>query len=276
MSYTNLLVHLDDSDRCEERLDLALTLAQRHGAALTGLFAQSEVSGAGVVARRASSTLIQAAERARERFEGKCREAGASCRWWQLSHGEYGHVIAETVICSRYVDLAIFGQHDPRGENRVPQDLIEEVVLNAGRPVLVVPYAGRFEQFGDRPVIAWNGSREAARAVNDALPLLKQAKSVLLLAFHTQPGAGEGGDVPQVDILEHLASHGVKAEQERLTISSMTPMDAVLSRASDHGADLLVMGGFGGYGGSLFPLFGRGSNTRQILRQMTLPVMLSH
>ncbi|WP_448208254.1 universal stress protein [Azospirillum sp. sgz302134] len=276
MSYTNLLVHLDDSERCEERLNLALTLAQSHGATLTGLFAQSETAGVGVVARRASPALVQAAERVKEVFEGKAREAGVTTRWWQLSHGEYGHVMSETVICCRYVDLAIFGQHDSKGDNRVPPDLIEEVVLNSGRPILVVPHAGSFNQFAERPVIAWNGSREAARAVNDALPLLKQAKSVLLLAFHVQSGAGEGGNVPQVDILEHLASHGVKASQERLTISTMTPMDAALSRASDHGADLLVMGGFGGYGGSLFPLFGRGSNTRQILRQMTLPVLLSH
>ena len=185
-------------------------------------------------------------------------------------------MIAETVICCRYVDLAVFGQFDPNGDNRVPQDLIEEVVLNAGRPILVVPYAGRFPRVAERPVIAWNGSREAARAVNDALPLLQQAQSVLLLALHGQPGAGEGGDVPQVDIREHLASHGVQVIQERMTITSMLPMDAVLSRASDHGADLLVMGGFGGYGASLFPLFGRGSNTRHILRQMTLPVLLSH
>lgn len=276
MSYTNLLVHLDDTDRCEERLTLALSLAQSHGATLTGLFAQSETSGAGIVTRRAGPALLQAAERAKESFEAKAQEAGVTCRWWQLGHGEYGHVIAETTICCRYVDLAIFGQHDANGDNRVPQDLIEEVVLNAGRPILVVPHAGRFPRLGDRPVIAWNGSREAARVVNDALPLLKRATSVLLLAFHTHPGGGEGGNVPQVDILEHLASHGVTAEQERLTISTMTPMDAVLSRASDHGADLLVMGGFGGYGGSLFPLFGRGSNTRQILRQMTLPVLLSH
>lgn len=275
MSFTNLLVHVDDSDRCGERLSVALTLAQKHGAALTGLFAQSDSSGAGIVTRKAGPALTQAAQRARDMFEEKAREAGVTTRWWQLSHGEYGHVIAETVICSRYADLAVFGQHDPE-DSRVPADLLEEVVLNAGRPILVVPHAGSYPQLADRPVIAWNGSREAARAVNDALPLLKQASSVLLLAFHTQPRAEGGGAVPQVDILEHLASHGVKATQERMTITGMTPMDAVLSRASDHGADLLVMGGFGGYGGSLFPLFGRGSNTRQILRQMTLPVLLSH
>lgn len=277
MSYTNLLVHLDEGDRVAERLSLAIGLARDFGATLTGLFAQSETSGVGLVARRAGPALAGAAERVRELFDGAVREAGVDGRWWQLGHGEYGHVIAETVICSRYVDLAVFGQHDPNGGNRVPQDLVEEVVLNAGRPVLVVPYAGSFPRIGERPVIAWNGSREAARAVNDALPLLKRAKSVLLLALHAQPGAGEGGgNVPQVDILDHLARHGVEATQERMTIHSMMPMDAVLSRASDHGADLLVMGGFGGYGAPAFPLFGRGSNTRHILRQMTLPVLLSH
>lgn len=277
MGYKNILVHLDEGERCGERLGVALRLAQSCGATVTGLFAQSENSGPSLVARRASDHLLAAAQRVREVFEAAAAEAGVTARWWQLSHGEYGHVIGETVICARYTDLVVLGQHEQGGDNRVPPSLVEEVLLNAGRPVLVVPFAGQFPVVGERVIIAWNASREAARAVNDAIPVMKHAKSVLVLALHPpRDTVADSGAVPQVDILEHLASHGIEAKRERMTVQNILPMDAVLSRASDEGSDLLVMGGFGGYSAGAFPLFNRGSNTRHILRQMTIPVLMSH
>ncbi|WP_029010014.1 universal stress protein [Azospirillum halopraeferens] len=276
MALKNILVHLDDGERSAERLDLAVRLAGVHGARLTGLFAQSETLGPGLVARRPSDRLVDAAERAKAAFTARTAEAGVPAKWWQLAHGEYGHVIGETVICSRYCDLAVLGQHDPEAPARVPSQLTEEVILHAGRPVLAVPYAGTFAHVGHRVVVAWNASREAARAINDAIPLMQGAKSVLVLALHGHHGTGEKGPVPQVDIVDHLAAHGIAATQERMTVEDMMPMDAVLNRISDEGADLLVMGGFGGYGSGPFGLFGRGANTRHILRQMTVPVLFSH
>ncbi|MGQ9365828.1 universal stress protein [Azospirillum sp. A39] len=276
MAFKDILVHLDDGERCAERLDVAVRLAQAHGARLTGLFAQSETSGPGVVARRASDRLSEAAGQVQAAFTAKVEAGGVAHRWWQLSHGEYGHVIGETVICSRYADLVVLGQHDGEAPARVPAQLAEEVILHAGRPVLVVPYAGSYPTLGQRVVVAWNASREAARAVNDAIPLMAGAASVLVLALHGHRGEAEPGAVPPVDIVEHLASHGIAATQERMTVEDMMPMDAVLSRLSDEAADLLVMGGFGGYGSGPFGLFGRGANTRHILRQMTAPVLFSH
>jgi nucleotide-binding universal stress UspA family protein len=277
MSYRNLLVHLDESERSSIRLDVAIQLGQRFGATLCGLFAQSDSSAISVAARRSSDYLRNAAERTRAQFESATTQAGVPSRWWQLGHGEFSHVIGETVICSRYTGLAVLGQYDTGNpDSRVPPDLVEEVVLNAGRPVLVVPYAGPVKSVGQRVVIAWNASREAARAINDALPLMQGAKSVLVLALRPPRAEMDIGSVPQVDILQHLAINGINATLERMSVEGILPMDAVLSRASDESADLLVMGGFGAYGDMAFSLFQRGRNTRHILRQMTLPVLLSN
>lgn len=274
MSYKHLLVHIDGGSRSAVRETLAIGLARRFGARLTALFAQSESSGPSLVARRASEHFLQAADDARQRFHVAAGAAGIDHDWWRLSHGEYGHVVGETVICCRYADLAIFGQHDHSGgETKVPEDLVEQVLLNSGRPVLVVPFASEHARPGRRVLIAWNGSREAARAVGDALPLLAGAErvTVLSLGYSGQPPASR--DVPQVDIVAHLACHGVHADHERMVIDTVSPGDMVLNRCCDESMDLLVMGGYGQYG---FPYLHRGRNTRMILRNMTLPVLLSH
>mgnify|MGYP001805865430 CR=1 FL=1 len=274
MSLKHLLVHLDGGPRAVVRLDLAIALAQKYGARLTGLFAQSETSGPSLVARRASDHLRETAQKIQSLFAIKTAEARIPGQWWQLGHGEYSHVVGETVFCCRYADLAIIGQHDPNTEgNKVPHELVEEIILQSGRPALVIPYTGDYPSFGQRVVVAWNGSREAARALNDAIPLMQHASSVVVLALHEHHPSNDDDVVPPVDIAAHLAAHGIRAHLERMVVEGMAPMDVVLSRCSDESADLLVMGGHGNYG---FPFLHRGGNTRHILRQMTLPVLMSN
>jgi nucleotide-binding universal stress UspA family protein len=274
MTLKNILVHMDSGPRCTVRLDIAIQLAKRFDARLTGLFAQSESYGPSIVARRSSESLRNAADEAKALFLARSAEAGVAGQWWQLSYGEHGHVISETVICCRYADLAIFGQHDhSRPEyNKTPEDLVEQVMLNSGRPVLVIPYAGDYPDVGSQVFVAWNGSREAARALNDSLPFLHAAKAVTVLSIQQDSGGDQALTVPTVDILDHLAAHGIKATMDRCSITG-TIMDTVLNRTFDDKGDLLVMGGYGNYG---FPYFYRGGNTRHILRQMTLPVLFSH
>ncbi|HYG90980.1 MAG TPA: universal stress protein [Azospirillum sp.] len=272
MSMRHLLVHVDASERSVARLEFAVALAKRFQAKLTGLFAQKESFGPSLVARRASEHLLRAMEDTRAIFEEATRAAGVQGEWWQVEHGEHTNVVTQTVICARYADLAILGQHDPEA-SVVPEDMVEQVLLNSGRPVLVFPNIGRFGPPGRKVLIAWNGSREAARAVNDAVPLMQGAESVTVLAVHAGEAPPDAGKVPQVDIVAHLRTHGVEATYERLPLSEIAFADAVLNRCYETEADLLVMGGYGQYG---FPLFYRGSNTRHILRTMTLPTLLSH
>jgi nucleotide-binding universal stress UspA family protein len=268
MPLKHLLVHLDATARTEERLALAVTLARRFGARLTGLFAESGAMGPGIAERRDPERLAADLAAARSAFEA--RTAGLATDWWAIEGGDYAHMVGWTVVCCRYADLAIFGQHQDEGA-RVPGDLIEQALEDAGRPLLVVPSIGRHRDAGMRVLIAWTGSRESARAVNDALPLLAGADEVSILAIQL-PSSGSAGAVPPVDIVAHLAAHGVTASYERLILDEMHVADHVLNRASDWNADLIVLGAHGQRG---FPYLPRSSMTHDILRTMTTPVLLS-
>lgn len=272
MSYKHLLVHVDSTERSAARLEFAVGLAKRFQARLTGLFAQKESSGPSLVARRASEHLLTAMADTRAKFEEATRAAGVASEWWQVEHGEHSNVVTQTVICARYADLAILGQHDPDA-SVVPEDMVEQVLLNSGRPVLVFPHIGRYATPGKKALIAWNASREAARAVNDAIPFMQGAESVTVLAVHAGEAPPDAGKVPQVDIAAHLKAHGIDASFERLPLSEIAFADAVLNRCYETDSDLLVMGGYGQYG---WPMLLRGSNTRHILRTLTLPALLSH
>ncbi len=263
------LVHLDGGERAGLRLEVAIDLAKRFGARLTGLFAQAESNAPSVVARRASDGLNAAADRISAQFHKALADAGVSGQWMRLSHGEPGFVVAETAFCARYADMAILGQWEQE-TSRVPEDLAEEVILQSGRPVLVVPYAGEVASIGNSITIAWNASREAARAIHDALPFLKGAREVTVLAVREPDAPAPAADLPQVNIIEHLAAHGVRAKVERLVDEEIGVMDVLLSRAFDLGSDLLVMGAHSGSG------LRRGSGTRFILHHMTLPVLMSN
>jgi nucleotide-binding universal stress UspA family protein len=138
---------------------------------------------------------------------------------------------------------------------------------------LVVPYAGRFERIGERVLVAWNASREAARAVSDSLPLLSRAKSVTVMAVNPKSGPNAHGDVPGADIALFLARHGIKTEATQVFADDVDIGDMLLSRAADLGTDLLVMGA---YGRSRLTELMLGGATRQILSEMTIPVLMSH
>jgi len=269
MDPKDLLVHLDSSPRAAQRLGVAVALARRFGARLTGLFAESAILGSSLVGRRSPENLARAAADARERFEAACE--GVPTRFWQLEPSEHAEVVGWAVVCCRHVDLAVLGQR--QGDDApVPEGLVEQVIAGSGRPVLVIPSAGRFSDVGKRVVVAWSGSRESTRALHDALPLLRGAESVTLLSLQLpKEGTAQGG-LPPLDVLEHLRAHGVEARYDRWLVTDLAAVDAVLNRASDEAADLTVIGAFGLVGG---PRLKAPETTRQILETMTTPVLLS-
>jgi nucleotide-binding universal stress UspA family protein len=269
----DILVQLDGGERSGLRLKVAIEIAQRRNGRVVGLFAQSETDSSSLVARRASEHLHEAAQHAAEAFQQRVAAAGIAGKWLQLTHGEETHVVGETVFCSRYADLVVLGQWHAE-DSRVPNELVEQVLLHSGRPALIIPYAGDVASIGQRVAVAWNGSREATRALHDALPLLKSAAEVTVLSIRgpAPSEAPRGESAPMVGIVEHLAAIGVKATAERLTTEDIGVMDLLLSRAFDLGCDLLVMGAHSGLG----LMFMRGSGTRFILRHMTMPVLMAN
>ena len=174
---------------------------------------------------------------------------------------------------ARYVDLAVVGQPNPDQDVLPGTPMVESAFLSSGRPALVVPYIGAPETLGDRVLIAWDAGREAARAVNDALPILAKAKLVTVLAVNPKDGTQEHGMQPGADIALHLARHDVKVESKVTYADDIGVGDAILSRAADVAADLIVMGG---YGHSRLRELVLGGATRHLLQHMTVPVLMSH
>jgi nucleotide-binding universal stress UspA family protein len=270
MAFKDLLVHLDSGSRAPERLALAVALARRHGARLTGLFAESSLLGQGLVGRRAPESLDAAAKETRALFEFRVAEGRVPSRWWRVEVGEYADVVGAAVVCCRYVDLAVFGQQEG-DDSTTPEGVVERVIADSGRPVLVVPSVGRYADVGRNVLVAWTGSRESARALDDALPLLEEADQVTVLGLQL-PAAPARGGLPKLDVVEHLRTHGIEARYERAVLHDLPAVDMVLNRASDLGSDLTVMGAYGVQGA---PLLRRDTTTRAILATMTTPMFLT-
>ena len=193
MAYKDILVVADDTPECEERVAVALRLAARHDAHAIGLMVREQV----YVPRYATSNLPssflaeqreveeRARARVREGFERQAVQAGVPHEWYTAD----GDPVKAVSLFSRHADLAVIGQDNPESAGfGTSTDLAEHVVLASGRPVLVVPYVGTYPRVGERVMIAWDASREAARAVSDALPLLQAAQQVVTLSAN--PGRG--------------------------------------------------------------------------------------
>jgi nucleotide-binding universal stress UspA family protein len=271
--YKDILVHVEDDPACEGRFACASALALRQDAHLAGLYALEVPELPGYVAaqigeealHRARATYLARAARVRERLEELARRDGVRFEWREGTGPALELLIAE----GRYADLVVVGQPDPEDAGARPEGFPGELALVGGRPVLAVPYAGRHQAFGTRALIAWNASREAARAVHDALPLLAAAEQVVVLAVD----APEAGHIPGADIATHLAHHGVHVEARHTVAPDIAVGDELLNLISDLGADLLVMGA---YGRSRWREAVFGGATRHVLAHMTVPVLMAH
>ena len=292
MAFKDILVAVDAAPPARQRIEQAAALAQRFEAHLVGLhttLAAGPPSGRGYfesfdrsllapLYRDFADKVRTEAEHTRELFDGIARRRGISAEWRIAS----GYPSQTAALHGRYADLIVLGQLDP-DDPQAPlfRPRPEEVALAVGRPVLAIPYAGNWEMIGRRVVVGWDASREATRAINDAMPLLAAAEAVAVLAIdptlHARGGAADGGashgDVPGADIALHLARHGVKAAIESTVSGGIGVGNALLSRASDFAADLLVMGA---YGHSRVRELLLGGATRTIIESMTLPVLMSH
>ena len=275
MPLKDILVHVDDTNNCKTRLEVAVNLALEHEAHLTGLFSAQPLYVPAYLASEVGPTIQEVQDKAIEEAAGvaegvyrKAAEAAGLSGEWRVGKGIPADVVA---LHGRYSDLIVVGQSDPKtdGATELPDDL----VLMAGRPILVVPYAGRFPKVGERVVVAWNATREAARAVSDSLPILQRAQQVTVLAINPQGGIQGHGDVPGADIALHLARHGVKAEAAHVFAEDVDAGNMLLSRVSDASADLIVMGA---YGHSRLRESILGGVSNFVLRHMTVPVLMSH
>jgi nucleotide-binding universal stress UspA family protein len=279
MSYKNILVHADLSPHAAPRYALASQVALSHeahlvGAAFTGLAVEVYRNAAfayGGMAPTDVQAITGSADEALSAFVHIASISGASYER-RISDDD-----AETglVLQARYADLLVLSQSDPEltGPDLLRQ-LPEHLALHGGRPVLLVPYAGRYTHIDQHALVAWDGGRAALRAITDALPLLRKTKRVTLAVFNAQTQGGAHGEQPGADIALYLARHGVRVEvTQQATPGGLDIGNALLSLAADIGADLLVMGA---YGHQRWREIVLGGVTRRILQSMTLPVLMAH
>ena len=277
MKLCDIIVHLDASPRARIRLDLAVALARQHRAHLTALhvidvalpvMAMGDGGGAVIaeLMEQMRQTALKAGAQLQAAFQEAIRREGIMGEWRQVE-GSAAELVA---LHGRYADLLVLGQDDPESDHA---GLLEAVLFDSGRPVLAIPFAGTFPQIGRRVLVGWNASREASRAVHDALPLLAKAESACVFLANPKRGLGAHGEEPGADIARHLARHGLKVEVAKAVADDVADSALLLNHASDMGADLLVMGA---YGHSRLREFILGGVTRSLLREMTVPVLLSH
>jgi nucleotide-binding universal stress UspA family protein len=280
MDYKTILVHLDASPRCAERREVAVRLALQFEAHLTGLYAANlrelppnvRVDGAPLITDEWRRLHRERASRAATQFREHTACAGLDSSETRIVERD---PVTAVTLHARYADLVVIGQSDPDEEHGVlgvPPDLAERVVESVPRPALVIPYIGDFPVIGQRILVGWDTSRSAARAIADALPLLKRAANVTVLVINPE-SAGDHGELPGADISLYLARHGVKVEAMENHTRDVEPGTWIVSRAFDLGADLIVMGGFGHL--RLRELV-FGSVTRSVLGQTPLPVLIEN
>lgn len=268
-----ILIHLDSTDRCALRLDLACRIAQRHGARLVGLFAETDPSVPGPIGTWPTDAHAAASAASRAAFTAAVEGHGVAGEWHGVETGQPEHLTEEVLAAARTADLTLLGQHEEVRHRTVPAAMVEDIVVGAGTPVLILPYAGTFTLEGHGAIVAWNGSRESAHALAGARPLLEMAGKALVLELIPDGRRPPREEAPWSDPTALLDAWGVKAEHERHHTTGIGIMDLLLSRLTDEGAGLLVMGAHGHYG---FPSLGRGRGTRYILDHMTVPVLMAH
>lgn len=286
MGLRDLVVLLDGSARDEAKLAVAGGLARQHDAHVTGLCLLELLLPADVsfalggypdlwalpeFAKQIESQARTKALTVEQGFREFLRREGVSGDWQFESES----LITGLTRRTQTSDLLIVGQADP--DHPLPaagRTLVEDVLMTCGRPLLLIPYAGTFGPIGTNTLVGWTHTRESARAVHDALTLLVAGAKVTVLSVEQSRPAPDTKVLPTADIAEHLARHGLDVSAARTVVSDgLSPADALLDYASDIGADLLVVGG---YGHSRTREMIMGGVTRDLLQHMTVPVLMSH
>jgi nucleotide-binding universal stress UspA family protein len=280
MDYKTIVVHLDAGKRRSERLQLGVALAEVFDAHLIGVFALEVWRIPPYVVAEAGPVIIEVEEKrraeakqqAKREFAEKTARRSGKAEWRAY---DWGDTVESVTLAARCADLVIIGQLDPDHyeADGVPSYFVEDVVLAAGKPVLIVPFAGHFTQVGNHPLVAWNGTREASRALTDALPLLQRSDVVDVVTFERGQVAAETGAILRKEVGGYLERHRVNARVSRSAYEDLHVGDAIVSEAATRDADSIVMGA---YGRSRLRERVLGGATRKVLDTMTVPVLMSH
>jgi len=261
--FKNIMVHLDLTPSCENRLEAAFALARQHEASLTGLYVHSSPR---------QKDPEKEASQVREIFEAQTRETGLVAEFLDVDLGFQHTGVAEMVgYYASFTDLLVVSQplHADREKRYAMITSPERLLLGTGRPVLIIPRHGSFAKIGERVLVAWKAGPKASRATHDAMPMLRAANYVSMVSVGDatfRPGEG-------TRLAQYLALHGVTANIEQIPAGDLNIADTLLNLVADDAIDLMV---FGVHIVTRRGQLDMGEVGSYLLDQMTVPMLLSH
>ena len=278
MSYKTILVHLNNERRAGALLECAMSLGETFTSHVIGLYVFPSFRLTPPVPMPFSKELagtLRGELREEERrirlvFDTVTKNRMAISEWRSVTTER--RPVADVVLeHSRAADLVVASQADPDWGFSDILDCPDRLAMESGRPVLVLPRSAHFSKAARTVLVAWNGRRESVRAVFDALPLLIRADAVEVLTVDER--RREEASLPDTEIASAIARHGAKVKVTNVMPKQGSSANAIIARAAELKADLIVMGA---YGHARLSEFVFGGATRHLLKEMTVPVLFSH
>jgi nucleotide-binding universal stress UspA family protein len=274
----DIIVNLEHRISRDPARDFAVTIAESFDAHVAGVafayapdfpgYAMLQIPPEIVAQMTAESE--KAALAAIERFDAAARRSLVAAEHRLLKTIGASAPLILSMLARRF-DLSVFMQSEPAGVDN--DDMIEASLFESGRPLIVVPYIQKEGLKLDHVVCCWDGSRAAARAINDGLPLLVKATMVDLLIVVNEKTKSGQNEIRGAEIAKHLARHDVKVQIVTVPAADIDVSNAILSYVADVSGTLIVMGG---YGHAKLREVILGGVTRDMLKSMTVPVFMSH
>ena len=279
VGYKTILVQINDAERAGQLMAPAVTLAARYGAHLIGLHVSPgllyvpPLPAAGGLVGMIKEHERKICDRIKATFEAATRGEAVQAELRFLNPRGREDLAALVMQHVRTADLVVASQVDGALDTTSVLDFPERLAMESGRPVLMVPLAGARAEIATRALIAWNGSKEAARATFDALPLLQGARSVTVLGIAQVRAQGDALPLPDTAIGATLARHGCHVTVKTVSVAEASVGAEILAQVAAENADLLVMGA---YGHTRLRELVFGGATRHITRHLTVPTLLAH
>ena len=280
MSVNTILVALNEVDRADQLIRVSSTLALRHDAHLIGMFVIPAAEVYPAVGMELSTQVyaghrqfyLDHSKQVKARFEHALDANGLQGEW-RMTDIKSSLVADGVLHHAHQVGLIVVPQKQENSSAGIETDFTERLIMESGRPVLIVPAFGEFEKIGKNVLVGWNGTKESARAVFDSLPLMVDAENITVSWVNAEDDLEDDEVLPGAELAATLARHGLPVTTQALPGGDLPVAETLLNEASDSGADLLIMGA---YGHSRIREFVFGGATRTILESMTVPVLMSH
>ena len=275
MTWRDILVHVKANEDWSEHIDVAMRMAKTFNARVTGLrtsqsaarikqFPGAEPQAVLDVEAKETALAAKAEQRFRETLKANSVDGD-----WDTAEGNASEIL---MLAGRVHDVIVVKQTQ-EGVDEPGWDVPEACAVSSGTPTLVVPSEGSFPSSGERLLIAWNGSQQAAAAVHGAMPLIHRAKHVTVMIGRGKESLSTITRYPKLDIVGHLSRHAAEVSTWAFEAHDWEAGARILDIADEKNADLVVMGA---YGHSAWRELFLGGATRHVLKHMTLPVLMAH